>query len=285
MPEPREIEISTSQFKYAARVWGDKKGLPTLALHGWLDNAATFDNLAPLLTELYIVALDFPGHGHSGHRPRGIKYHYLDYVEDVFKVAKALKWEKFNLLGHSLGAGIASIAAGTFPERIDRLMMVEGIGPMTREPEKSHLYLQRSIQQMERIADRAPPLYQNKEQMIEARAKVGDMTIESVKILIERGIIELKDGVTWRSDPRLRIASPSYLTEEQVNAFLSNISSPSILVTAESGLFTDRSRLDSRCEYVKQLKVETLPGGHHLHLDNPQSVAGILSEFFADSSK
>ncbi|MCG8335651.1 MAG: hypothetical protein MJE63_14115, partial [Proteobacteria bacterium] len=64
-----EVEIKTAHFRYAAKRWGNKKGQKILALHGWLDNAATFDHLAPLLPEVDLVALDFPGHGFSAHRP------------------------------------------------------------------------------------------------------------------------------------------------------------------------------------------------------------------------
>ncbi|MBU2513268.1 alpha/beta hydrolase [bacterium] len=278
-PTAQEIEIKTSFNKYAAKVWGNKKGIPTLALHGWLDNAATFDRLAPLLPDLYLVALDFPGHGFSAHRPRGIKYHYLDYAEDVIKAVDALGWKRFNLLGHSLGAGVATIVAGAFPDRIEKLVLIEGLGPMTRDPKNSHQYLNRSITQMKKITDLKPPLYENIEEMVEIRSRVGDMSNESVRLLIERGVIELENGITWRSDPRLKIASPSYLTEEQVYSYLENIIAPTLLITAESGLLTDRAYLESRCAKVRSLKKTTLPGGHHLHLDHPEKIHGIISEF------
>ncbi|HQC73883.1 MAG TPA: alpha/beta hydrolase, partial [Candidatus Competibacteraceae bacterium] len=65
------LELSTPYLRLAARAWGPADGLPVLAVHGWLDNAASFDALAPLLPELRLVALDLPGHGHSAHRPPG----------------------------------------------------------------------------------------------------------------------------------------------------------------------------------------------------------------------
>lgn len=279
MTTAHDIEIKAHHFRYAAKVWGDRKGLPTLALHGWLDNAATFDNLAPLLPHLYLVALDFPGHGYSAHRPRGIKYHYLDYVEDVVNVVDAMQWDRFNLLGHSLGAGVATVVAGSFPERIEKLVLIEGLGPMTRDPKHSNQYLNASVNQMKKLGDRNPPIYKSKEEMIEVRSKVGDMKISSVKKLVDRGMVELEEGVTWRSDPRLRIASPSYLTEDQVHAFLDNIVAPTLLIQAETGLLTDRTYLGVRCERIQTLTKEILQGGHHLHLDYPEKVGEIISEF------
>ena len=124
----RTIEIPG--LTLAARVHGPDDGLPVLALHGWTDNAATFDRLAPLLPGLRIVALDLAGHGLSGRRV-GAPYHFIDYVADVAAAAEALGWRQFTLLGHSLGAGVAALLAGTWPDRVRKLVLLEGLGPMT----------------------------------------------------------------------------------------------------------------------------------------------------------
>ena len=100
-----EIEIQTSSIRLVAKCWGNPDGIPVLAFHGWLDNAATFDNLAPLLPELRILSLDLPGHGLSDHRPSGTAYHFIDMVMDVIEVAEVLGWKNYSLLGHSMGAG------------------------------------------------------------------------------------------------------------------------------------------------------------------------------------
>lgn len=276
---PKEIEIKTRHFRYAARKWGKDSGVPTLALHGWLDNAASFDFLAPLLPELQVVALDFPGHGYSGHRPLGMRYHYLDYIADVMQVADALKWERMYLMGHSLGAGIASVLSGSFPERVEKLILIEGIGPMTRDPENSPQYLAKSVNQMNRIEQSIPPLYKTMEEMIDARSKAGDMSRASVEVLVKRGSVTLEEGITWRSDPRLRIVSPSYLTEDQVSAYLKAIQADTLLITAEQGLLRDTSMLEARTGHVTGIQHRVLPGGHHLHLDAPQDVADTINAF------
>jgi len=92
-----------------------------IALHGWLDNAASFSHLAPLLPGLRIVALDQAGHGHSSHRAPGSGYQLWDYALDVLLVADQLGWQKFALLGHSMGAIVSLLLAGAVPERISRL--------------------------------------------------------------------------------------------------------------------------------------------------------------------
>lgn len=275
----RELTIETPHFCYGAKHWGTEDGPPTLALHGWLDNAATFNYLAPLLPQLNLVGLDFPGHGLSDHRPVGIKYHYLDYVADVIQVADALGWDRFNLIGHSLGGGVASLTAGTFPDRVAKLVLIEGIAPMSGEPQKSPEYLARSITQMKQVVNRKPPVYKRKSDLIAARAEAGDIKKQSAEALVARGSVKLENNVTLRSDPRLRIGSPGYLTEEQVFSFLDRIEAHTLMIVAEKGLFSDRLFLERRTQRIKNIHKIDVPGGHHVHLDDPEAIAPHILSF------
>ncbi len=98
---PEELEIQTSTLRLSAKCWGNPDGVPILAFHGWLDNAATFDHLAPFLKEFRLVSLDLPGHGLSDHRSAGSSYHFSDIIVDVLEVLTVLGWNRFLLLGHS----------------------------------------------------------------------------------------------------------------------------------------------------------------------------------------
>jgi pimeloyl-ACP methyl ester carboxylesterase len=130
--KPVELRAATPFGELAALQWGDPGAPPLLALHGWLDNAASFAPLAPLLAaHRRVIALDLPGHGHSAHLPKGVhRYNNLDQVDPILDFADALKLERFDLLGHSLGAGIASLAAAAAPARIGKLLLIEGLGPL-----------------------------------------------------------------------------------------------------------------------------------------------------------
>jgi len=87
-PTARTFDVFGNRL--AALHWGDPDGTPTFALHGWLDNAATFDRLAPLLPELNLLAVDFAGHGESAHRPPGVHYHPLLDIQDILAIADQL---------------------------------------------------------------------------------------------------------------------------------------------------------------------------------------------------
>ena len=278
--QPEELEIQTSSIRLVAKCWGNPDGLPVLAFHGWLDNAATFDNLAPLLPELRILSLDLPGHGHSDHRPSGSAYYFIDMVMDVIEVADVLGLESFSLLGHSMGAGVATYLAGTLQEKIDYIILIEGIGSIVQKPEKMpEDFRESTIQWMSR-SKKQLPIYPDIESAVKARHQVGGILKSSVIPLVERGLRPVNGGYTWRSDPILKSKSRHYFTEEQAQAFIKEITAPVLLIEGEN---TEKDYwyelLQKRMPHVKNLQHQIVPGGHHLHLDNPEPVATAIREF------
>ena len=114
----REFALEIPMGRIAGLRGGRGTGLPVLALHGWLDNAASFVPLAAHLDGIELVAPDLPGHGRSAHLPRGADYSFAGAVASVLDIADALGWTRFALLGHSMGAGIGSLVAAACPQRV-----------------------------------------------------------------------------------------------------------------------------------------------------------------------
>lgn len=275
----RDITLQAGALSLGARVWGEAGELPVLAIHGWLDNAASFDALGKCLEGVQLVALELAGHGCSQHRPPGSAYHFVDNIPDVLAAADALGWERFTLLGHSMGAGVASFTAAAMPERIEQLWLIEGLGPLSgnpaNEPDRLHRYLRQHASQNKRRIRRYPSL----QAAAERRASDGSLSLELALGLTERGTETWEGGVRWRHDPRLTFSSPHYYTEEQVLAVLGAISVPTGLILAEQGLLLSRSTTAARCAAVQGLEVARLPGGHHLHMEDAAAVAKALRGF------
>ncbi len=284
--EPEELEIQTSSIRLVAKCWGNPDGLPVLAFHGWLDNAATFDNLAPLLPELRILSLDLPGHGHSDHRPSGSAYYFIDMVMDVIEAADVLGLESFSLLGHSMGAGVATYLAGTLQEKIDNVILIEGIGSIVQKPEKMPEDFRESVIQWMRRSKKQLPIYPDIESAVKARHLVGGILKSSVRPLVERGLKPVNGGYTWRSDSILKSKSRHYFTEEQAQAFIKEITAPVLLIEGKN---TEKDYwyelLQKRMPHVKNLQHQIVPGGHHLHLDNPEPVAMAIRDFLIKFSE
>lgn len=284
--QAREITLQAGPLSVAARVWGEEGARPVLALHGWLDNAASFDVLAGALGDVQMVALDLAGHGLSEYRPAGSAYHFIDNVPDVLAAADALGWERFSLLGHSLGAAVASFTAAAAKSRIEQLLLIEGLGPLSGdardEPERLRRYLRQHASQ----GKKRRRLYPSMEAAAAQRARNGDISQDAALLLTRRGTVEVENGdVYWRHDPRLTFTSPHYYTEEQVLAVLKAIETPSLLVMAEQGLLMQRPTTAARCAAVQGLELVCLPGGHHLHMESPSAVAAALSRFLDSKTK
>jgi pimeloyl-ACP methyl ester carboxylesterase len=264
-----ETDFSVFGRRIAAKRWGNPDGPPTLALHGWLDNANSFDRLAPLLPELNLIALDFAGHGLSDHRPPGVHYHSFTDIQDVMAVAEHSGWEKFNLLGHSMGASISSELAATFPERIERSVLIDGFiatGGVSMEERIGQN--RQAIERMLSAHDKAPRIYPDAQTMAERVTQATDQTIEAATILVQRGHKVVDGGVTWRTDPRIRFATPLRHTRETINFLLEGSIAPALLLVAEQGDKWYQGEIDEAQAHHPNLTVHRMQGPHHIHLES-----------------
>ena len=274
MIAPTEHRIGLPHLELGAQVWGDATLPPLLALHGWLDNAGSFALLAPLLaTRYHVIALDLPGHGHSDHLAVGADYHYLGYVQAVLAATATLQLDRYSLLGHSLGAGVAALVAAAMPGRIERLLLIEGLGPLGDDG--SHT-LQRFRDALVPRGDSGKPLrvFRSIEQAASARSMVSGLPAGLARPIVERGLVETDGGWRWRSDPRLTRPSPVRLAESQIHALLRGIEAPTALLLAQPAMpYLPSAPMQARAECVPGISVNHLDGGHHLHLERPAAVA------------
>lgn len=281
--EVEEIRLSLPHIELAAHCYGPPQGRPVLALHGWLDNAMTFARLAPKLSGLRIVALDFAGHGHSGHRTEGASYQLWDYALDALLVAEQLGWQRFSLLGHSLGAIVSVLLAGALPDKIERIALIDGLIPYTGEAEDAPQKLGEALLAQIALRDKRKPVYRTTDQAVEVRMHgVGKVSREAAELLAVRGLEPIPGGYTWRTDARLTLPSPLRLTQAHALSFLRHIACPACLILAEQGMLVHERQFQ---DLLPSLAFEThiLPGGHHLHLDDDAgavSTAEILQRFF-----
>jgi len=280
-PNPiNEVLTTITGMELACRRFNAGAPIKVLGLHGWQDSAATFDRLAPLLPAIELVALDFPGHGFSHRRANGV-YHFIDYAVDVVHAIDALGWTCCNLLGHSMGAGVAGLVAGTIPKRIIRYCAIEGLGAMTQQPQDTPTNLQHAIEDETRRRQRSTKrVFASREDAVGARVRAGPIDPNSAEVLASRGLDAVDGGFRWRTDPMLRMSSRLRLTEPQIHAFLQRIACPTLVIRAQEGFPIPEEHWQKRLASVQNLELQTLPGRHHLHLDNPAPVAEIVARFF-----
>ena len=276
-----EREFNVLGRRIAARQWGTADGEPTLALHGWLDNANTFERLAPLLSGLNIIALDFAGHGFSDHRAEGMHYHPLYDMQDVLSVANQLNWHQFHLIGHSMGASISSELAAMFPERVRSAVHVDGFlatGGTTPQDriEQSRLAIEKILNPHHKAR-----VFENVEAMAQRVTEATDQSLDAARVLVERGYKIVEDGITWRSDPRIRYPTPLRHSRAQTDLLLKDATSPALLIVAEEGDKWYQGEIPDAMAHHPNLTVKRTPGPHHIHLEPKyvDTVADLIKEF------
>jgi pimeloyl-ACP methyl ester carboxylesterase len=278
----KEISVSTPLGRCAGKLWGPDSGKKILALHGWLDNCATFDRLAPLLPEYQIAAMDLIGHGLSDSIPPGFNYHFLEGVPNSITILNELGWNECFVMGHSLGASMLSLMAPLQEARVKKAVFIEALGPLSSPADELPHRVGDFIVEKERLKEKRMPVYRDLEAAAYIRFKFGGLTLESCRILCERGVKPVEGGVTWRTDPRLRLPTLHRLTEDEVLAFLKRIPCPTLLIQGKEGPLEQLPGFEARKKAVPNLKVEELSGRHHLHLDSPKPVAKAILKFLKD---
>ena len=282
--EERQFNVLGLSFK--ARQWGNSDGIPVLALHGWLDNSASFDRLAPLLENVNLVALDMAGHGLSSHRSADSSYNIWEDVIEIVAIANQLEWDQFSLIGHSRGAIISVLSAGTLPQRIVNLVLLDGFFPSFTATEDVPAQLGKAIDEHLQYRPHQPRCHADLKQAIQSRA-MGDMAINyaEAELLASRGVSQRDDGYFWHSDRRLYLPSPMRLSREQFMAFVNAIQCPGLLCLARNGigsLYPEfQQAVDNHLPKGGWLQTITLAGRHHLHMeeDTVPAVAEAINRF------
>jgi len=291
----REVVLKTSLGEiHALRMLGQAQDLPparsgdeptsvvprVLALHGWLDNAASFVPLSEHLRGIDLVAVDLPGHGRSAHLPPGADYSFAGTVNAVLDTADALGWDIFALLGHSMGAGIASLVAAACPQRITRLVAIEALGALAEVPERTVERMRDAVAATRALPDKKLRVFPDVAMATRARMQSNGLSEPVARLLAERGVRAVDGGYVWSSDPRLTLPTMQRMTEAQINNLVAGIACPTRVIFANPAqpYLPDALRRE-RVALLPHGDLIVLDGTHHLHMEDPQAVAGAIGDF------
>ncbi|WP_079228489.1 alpha/beta fold hydrolase [Pseudomonas putida] len=266
-------------IEIAVRTWGPEDGIPVLALHGWLDNAASYERLAPLLDGCFVVAPDLVGHGRSDHRRHDSGYYLWEHAEDMLAVTDSLGLAQFHVLAHGMGSGIASLLAA-MTSSIASMIFIDGMGaPFTvsEDSRVQHLArayrLKRMLQriQLQGFGEQDSSRFDDLETAMQQRRRRldGELSEDAARVLAQRDLLQLAEGYSWRHDPRLVLPEPMPLTEREACDLLREIRCPLYLMLGRQGAFTGQGFDKRKAALPGQAKVSWHPGGHHFHLEAP----------------
>lgn len=279
-----EIQLDGANGKLAALHWPSDSGPNVLCLHGWLDNAASFSPMSQWMPELNLVAVDFPGHGFSDHRPDGARYYFTEYLWDLDKALDSLGWSSCHLIGHSLGGAVASLYACADSERVQSLVLLDVLGPMTAGADETAQRLRRSLTSV-RSGPRRIKSYPSLDDMVKLRMSNSNMSESASRLICERSVRPVGEGFEWRNDPYLHWVSPNLMTDEQVLNCFEQLQLPVYLITAEPAtIYAGYRGAMKRLLVMKNLLHETHAGNHHFHMDSSQNIGQNIQSFIIDQT-
>ena len=281
---PRLSSIRLRGLDHGLTRWGPESDAPLVLLHGWADSGETFQFMVDAFEEdRAIVALDWRGFGRSAWQ--GSPYWFPDYLADLDALLDVVSPEApATLVGHSMGGNIASLYAGVRPERVDRLVNLEGLGLRRTAPAEAPDRYRRWLEQL-----RSPPdfaRFETLERFAEVlRRKNPRLSPERAAFVAAAWSRPLPEGgYVVCSDPAHKFVYPVLYRREEVEACWRRVTAPVLLVFGECSEFRADLGADGSDDYFRDLlsnlTLATLPAcGHMLHHDDPDALARIVEPF------
>lgn len=301
----RSRHVTLRGLRHHVLEWGDASlatpERPTLVMqHGWMDVAASFQFVVDALpSDRHVLAFDWRGFGLSDPTP-GDTYWLPDYVGDLDAALDALAFgpdtpqQPIDLLGHSMGGNVVMIYAGLRPERIRRLVNLEGFGmPVTQPSQSPQRYLRWldelkapvTLRDYASLEDVAARLRKNNPLLPPARAAWLAPHWSHQR--------SNADGTPGRyeilGDPLHKHGTPLLYQRDEVLACWALIRAPLLWVEGDRtelaqwwGTRYTKAEFHTRLDVVADARREVLaPAGHMLHHDQPEALAALLETFLA----
>ncbi len=278
-PESRFYESQRLRLHYV--VWGDSGKSPLLLIHGGRDHARNWDRVAEALVGHYCVyAPDLRGHGDSDWAIGG-QYSMPDFVLDMAALADVIDRDPLTIIGHSLGGSVALQYAGVCPDRVARVVSIEGLGPRLTERRPAHLRMREWIAHMRDLERRRPRRYPSIEAAVaRMREENPRLTPEMARHLTVYGTRRNEDGTySWKFDNFVRIHSPYEFNIEDARVIWNQVRCPVLLVRGAESWATDPEE-DGRASAFHSYRSVVIEGaGHWVHHDQLDRFLAVVRAF------
>jgi pimeloyl-ACP methyl ester carboxylesterase len=268
--------------------WGNEDAPPLLLVHGGRDHCRNWDWVAQELRKDYhVIAPDLRGHGDSEWTSSG-NYLLIDYVHDIAHLIHQKQMAPLTIVGHSLGGMISLTYAGSFPETVNKVVAIEGLGPSPKQIEERRKItaderIRKWVSELRGIAGRVPRRYESIEQAFQRMQEENPHLSEAqARHLTIHGANQNEDGTySWKFDNYVRIWLPLGLSSREVAHLWSRIDKPTLLVRGTESWASDPIK-DGRADHFSNATIVNIEGaGHWAHHDRFEVFMGVLRDFLA----
>jgi pimeloyl-ACP methyl ester carboxylesterase len=293
--------IPIRNLRYHVRRWGEPAAgkTPLVLVHGWMDVAASFQFVVDALAHDHdVLAPDWRGYGQTG-AGGADNFWFPDYLADLdFLLDHFYPGQAVDLVGHSMGGNIAMLYAGIRPERIRRLVNLEGFGmPATRPAQAPGRYAKwmdelKKLHQGELALRPYDSLDGVARRLMKTNPRLArDAASQDRAHWLAPHWARQDDHGKWHilGDAAHKIINANLYQVDEVQALFARITAPTLCVEASDnqinqwwqGRYT-LAEYHQRIQAVPQLSQATIQdAGHMLHHDQPQALAELIENFLA----
>jgi pimeloyl-ACP methyl ester carboxylesterase len=283
---PLSHRIAANGLEHRVLEWPAAEPVATaLLLHGFMDAAGTWDLVAPRLAHagLRVIAPDLRGFGEGGRAPAGAYYYFPDYVFDVAELVDALvpPGSPLLVLGHSMGGTVATLYAGSFPARVTRLVVAEGVGPPDHRHEDAPERLRSWIDQVRAVRSREERTMPSRDdalrRLILNHPHVPREVLASRLDALAR---QLPDGrFVWRADPLHATPTPVLFFARSFVEYARRVTCPVLFVSGGPQGWHPPNEEERVAAYVAVERAEIAGAGHMMHWTKPEELARHVLRF------
>jgi pimeloyl-ACP methyl ester carboxylesterase len=276
-------------LRHHVTCWGASQGAPIVLLHGWLDTGATFQFLVDAMSDRWaFVAPDWRGFGRSAWEPEG--YWFPSYLADLDALLDIYSpGAPAILVGHSMGGNVASLYAGIRPERVRRLVNIEGLGLPRTSADQAPARYRRWLDEL-----RGTPAFSTYASLDHFAQFLAGRNLRldpaRARFIAEAWSERAADGkIAIRSDPRHKLVNPVLYRREEAEACWRNVTAPVLVLLGGQSEFRGRLGEEGSDERLRRLfkdvRIATVgDAGHMLHHERPGEVANLIESFLADEA-
>ena len=288
--------VPIRNLQYHVQVWGEPSPdkTPLVMVHGWMDVAASYQFVVDAFAEEhYIIAPDWRGYGKT---PSGRvdNYWFPDYMADLDFLLDHYSPDKpVNLVGHSLGGNVVMLYGGVRPERIRRLVNLEGFGMPATTPDMAPARYAKWMDELKKLHRGEMDLraYDAVSGVARRLMKTNPrLSQDKADWLAQHWAEENAEGKwTILGQPAHKVISAHLYQSEEVLALYRRLNMPVLAVEASDnsldlwwkGKFT-LEQYHARIKHVPNVEIAFIPdAGHMMHHDQPEILAGLIERFFA----
>ena len=288
--------VNIRNLSYHVQIWGTPSAekVPLVLMHGWMDVAASYQFVVDALShDHYVIAPDWRGYGQTD--SGGVdNFWFPDYLADLdFLLDHYAPQTPVNLVGHSMGGNVVMLYAGVRPERIRRLVNLEGFGMPATTPDQAPKRYARWMDELKQLhrGELALRPYESADGVARRLMKTNPrLSQDKANWLAQHWAAANAQGEwTILGEAAHKITNANLYQLPEVLEIYKNISMPVLAVEASDNSldmwWKGKFKLleyHERLQNVTQVEIAVInDAGHMMHHDQPEQLAALIERFIA----